>query len=462
MKNLWPHILTILCITASCHHEELSDCGLYSDTEIRFKATEYGAVLTRSDDEEISQDRMFLGIAGKDSLFLTVSESPMEPSFNAMTKGEGNVPESFHISAFKDEAEAPYLNLKLSSSDGWSSYSPTLYWPNEYENIHFFAYSYNLGNNLISPQFSTSGGYTAEFDYTIPYSETSEDDAEVQPDISFAIAPAQHESKSPVKLDFVHTLAAIEFKIGDIGDATVVKSVTELTNIQSNGHCIITYPVSQESISWTTDSERKPYTQTVKNGVPFMIIPQKISESGIDISFKMSITIGDITHEFPAKSLSSIAEEWKANRKYTYTITKGGEVKLSVRDTNSSTVKEKVQIQNTGFTTSYIRAAIVGYWYVLKDGVEEIASSWDINDDNAGDLSISADWGDHWRMIDGFYYHIAPVSPGDYTAPLFDRYELNATGPVSGSKLNISIAVQAIEKNEATESLWKKATGNNN
>ena len=44
--------------------------------------------------------------------------------------------------------------------------------------------------------------------------------------------------------------------------------------------------------------------------------------------------------------------------------------------------------------------------------------------------------------------------PGGYTEPLFDSYELEkTTGPVSGSKLKISVAVQAIEKDRAAEFL---------
>lgn len=454
------YLLSFLCLASSCYHEEFKDSTGDSDKGIRFMTAEYEAVMTRSQEDTNKTRRLFLGIADKDSLFLTASETDIGPLDAVMTKSGETVPSSFHINAYRDNEANAYLNLKLTSTDNWATYSPTLYWPYKYEHIHFFAYSYNLGDNLISPQFNTSGTFTAEFDYTIPYSYTSDDDAEVQPDISFAISPSQHENNEPVSLKFVHALAAIEFKMGAFGDAEIVSSSAQLSDILSEGHCTITYPVSPESVKWTTTGNRDSYSQTVKDGVPFMIIPQDLTDT--EVTFNISVTIGDITHEFPSKRISDITPEWKANRKYVYTITKGGEVKVDVRDNNTSTVKNNVKIQNSGFTTSYIRAAIVGYWYVIKDGVEEIAAVWDINDSEAGTLTKAADWDSHWILSDGFYYHIDPVEPGGYTAPLFDSYELiKATGPVSGSKLNISIAVQAVEQN-AAESLWGDALRGNN
>ena len=431
----------------------------YSDKDIRFRTTEFEAVTTRSQESSGQAGRLFLGMAGKDSLFLTASETDIEPLTAVMTKSGETAPSSFHISAYRDNEADAYLNLKLTSTDNWATYSPTLYWPYEYDNIHFFAYSYNLGGNIISPRYSTSGTYKAEFDYTIPHSLLSDGDAEVQPDLAFAISPSQHESDDPVSLKFVHTLAAIEFRTGEFGDAEIVSSSAGLSDILSKGHCTITHPVSPETVKWTPSGDRDSYSQTVKNGVPFMIIPQVLT--GTDVTFDISVKIGDITHEFPGKRMSDITPEWKVNRKYIYTITKGGEVKVDVRDSNTSTIKSNVKIQNSGFTTSYIRAAIVGYWYVVKDGVEEIAAVWDINDSEAGTLTKAADWDSHWILSDGFYYHIDPVEPGAYTAPLFDSYELiKATGPVSGSRLNISIAVQAVEQ-DAAESLWGDALRGN-
>ena len=435
-------VLSMTILASSCMKNELrSEEDMKPGNEIRFSASDYTPTVTRSSEDGHTGKRVFLGMAGKDSIFITASASDI-PAPKALTKADegqsgGTVPESFHIVAFKDEAGTPYTDLKVTSPDGWESYSPMMYWPNEYENIHFFAYSYNLGDNLISPSYSTSGAYKATFTYTIPQSSTSENDAEVQPDISFAISPGENEDSAPVELGFVHALSAVEFRIGSIGDATVKSSHIELSSILSNGTCTVTYPVSPETVEWEVLEPRKNYTQTVKENVPFMIIPQTFT--GTEAGFRISVTIGDIVHDFPLKKFSELTAEWEPNKKYTYTINKGGEVKVDVRNDNNN-----VKIQNTGFTTSYIRAAIVGYWYITDDaGIEEIVASWDINDTETGTLTQTSDL---WKENGGLYYYTVPVAPGGYTEPLFDSYELEkTTGPVSGSKLKISVAVQAME-----------------
>jgi len=440
-------VLAMTILASSCMKNELrSEEYMKPGNEIRFSASDYTPTVTRSSEDGHTGKRVFLGMAGKDSIFMTASASDI-PAFKALTKaGEGQsggtVPESFHIVAFKDETGTPYTDLKVTSSDGWESYSPMMYWPNEYENIHFFAYSYNLGDNLISPSYSTSGAYKATFTYTIPQSSTSENDAEVQPDISFAISPGENEDSAPVELGFVHALSAVEFRIGSIGDATVKSSHIELSSILSNGTCTVTYPVLPETVEWEVLEPRKNYTQTVKENVPFMIIPQTFT--GTEAGFRISVTIGDVgdvVHDFPEIKFSELTAAWEPNKKYTYTINKGGEVKVDVRNDNTN---DNVKIQNTGFTTSYIRAAIVGYWYVTDDaGVEEIVASWDIKDTGTGTLTQTSDL---WKENGGLYYYTVPVAPGGYTEPLFDSYELEkTTGPVSGSKLKISVAVQAVE-----------------
>lgn len=458
-------LIALTCIAAvSCIQEIRHEVRDTSDREIVFEATEYEAYITRSTSEDgMESRRMFLGMAGNDSLFITATVSDMPEAYKVGTKAENGAtrPEHFHITAFKDDAQEPYLNLPVRTENNWESYSPMLYWPYEYDVLHFFAWAYNISCDIISPRYSVGENFKAEFDYTIPSSITQENDAEVQPDLIFAIAPSQKESESPVNLEFVHALSAVEFKIGTIGDATVISSVIHINNILSKGQCTVTHPVMPENIAWTPQEPLDSYSQTVKDGVPFMIVPQSLDVTGAE--FQIDITIGDITHQFPAKKLSELTPKWETNKKYTYTINKGGEVRVGVRDRVSETVKDKVKIQNTGFSTSYIRAAIVGYWSVTKeDGTEEVVASWDINDTGTGTLTKAADWSSLWTMKDGFYYYKEPVAPGEYTKPLFDKYDLTKTaGPVSGSKLKIGIAVQAVEQS-AGEAMWQDALVGNN
>lgn len=466
MKQKFTLIALSFIAAVSCIQEIRHEVRETSDKEIAFKATEYEAYLTRSGSDDASaleSRRMFLGMAGNDSLFITATVSEMPEPSRIGTKADPGAAEHehFHIAAFKDDAQEPYLTLPLRTENNWESYSPTLYWPYKYDVLHFFAWAYNISCDIIDPSYNVGDTFSAEFDYTIPYSATSENDAEVQPDLIFAIAPQQSESEDPVSLRFVHALSAVEFRIGTIGDATVVKSVIKINNILSKGHCTITHPVTPENIAWTPQEPLDSYSQTVKDGVPFMIVPQSLDVTGAE--FQIDITIGDITHRFPAKKLSELTPEWVTNKKYTYTINKSGEVRVGVRDRVSETVKDEVKIQNTGFSTSYIRAAIVGYWSVTKeDGTEEVVASWDINDTGTGTLTKASDWSTWWTVKDGFYYHKDPVAPGEYTKPLFDRYDLTkTTGPVSGSELKIGIAVQAVEQ-AAGKVMWQEALQGNN
>ena len=139
MKQKFTLIALSFIAAVSCIQEIRHEMRETSDKEIAFKATEYEAYLTRSGSDDdasaLESRRMFLGMAGKDSIFITASASDI-PAFKAPTKaGEGQsggtVPESFHIVAFKDEAGTPYTDLKVTSPDGWESYSPMMYWPNE-------------------------------------------------------------------------------------------------------------------------------------------------------------------------------------------------------------------------------------------------------------------------------------------------------------------------------------------
>jgi hypothetical protein len=293
-------------------------------------------------------------------------------------------------------------------------------------------------------------GYSVRFDYVLPHSETGIDDALVQPDLTVAITPSQRQSEDAVALNFVHTLSSVEFKFGEIGDAVIATSSARLTDVISEGTCTVTHPVSASSVVWTTDDDQDAYSQTIQDGVPFMMIPQDLA--GSDASFEISLTIGDVVHTFPPIKLGEITPKWEANKKYVYTITKGGEVKVDVRTQQQNTYLNNIKIQNTGFTKSYIRAAVIGYWYVVRDGVEDIASAWEIDDASTGSLTKPSDWSSKWILKDGIYYYKEPVEPGAYTSPLFDSYELTkTTGPVAGSKLNISVSAQAIEWTKAAE-----------
>ena len=452
--------------------------SLFQDSTWSSRSTECG--LTQTD--ELS-NRYFLGMIENDSIFITaveennampVSSGYMYPENSRGTYSDGQF-NQFYLSAFIDREThvQEYLNGQLvATRDNWNTYSPKLYWPKDDSSIDFFSYAWNTGNPNISPNYRTGNNCGASFDYELPEPATTDpkNDAENQPDIIFAITPDQaEEGNNGVPLHFYHTLSAVIFKVGSMpDDVLITQAVISLENVQSKGTCTLTHPLSSENIIWQNAEERKTYTETVDVAIEkekiintpaesFMMLPQVLKET--DASFSISLKIGEKIYSFPLNKFSGITEKWEPNKRYIYTISKSGYVDVEVDDNCTATLKSDVKIQNTGLTTAYIRAAIVGYWAVTgSDGVEEIVASWDIDDSSVGTLTRSSNWSTHWVEKDGFFYHKTPVPPGHYTSvPLFDKYELKkTTGPVSGSKLYISIVSQAIAKEKA-QANWPSA-----
>ena len=466
-------IVISVVLLASCVRNELGDRDLFSNSRIEFVADEYEVAVTRAPDDAEEFKSLFIGMMGTDSIFLTMVEEPIPP--RVVTKGEGSV-EEFSIVGFKDDEQSPYVNLKVSTENNWVSYEPALYWPYRFDELHFFASSPNENNTLFTPVSYTVDSENDNFgvvlDYTVPAGEENQS-ADVQVDLIYAIAPGQTKENSPCELTFVHLLSSVEFQIGDVGDNTadISEAKVVLNNVKSTGRCTLEASttaenvtcLTAENITWSLNENLEAYSKIVEPGLAFKVIPQMIAGSGI--SFELTLKISDeeggavVTHQFPVVLMKDITSEWKPNKKYTYTLRKQGEVKVAVGANAGDHTISGVSIQNRGFNTSYIRAAIVGYWSVVDEsGVEVAAASWDINEASVGTLVKGTGWENHWVEIDGFYYHLLPVAPSGYTAPLFDRYELiKITAPVSGSELKISVVTQAVEVGEVADA-WPEFT----
>ena len=94
--------------------------------------------------------------------------------------------------------------------------------------------------------------------------------------------------------------------------------------------------------------------------------------------------------------------------------------------------KKNVTIQNTGNTSAYIRAAVVGNW--VKDG--KIVAPWvdNINYSQSGLV----------KGNDGYYYYQSEVTAGQVTSNLFDSYE-PGSAPVADAHLEMTIVCQAVQ-----------------
>ncbi len=448
--------ISAFVVAVSCVRERRRDVNLLSDKKIEFTTANIAVAMTRSSETDTVSlsDRLFLGMLDGDSLFLRVSQEDFEQ--DQMTKAGGEEkPQSMGVVAFKDNESEPYSNLTLTSEDGWQTYTPAMYWPEYYDEVHFFASNPNEQNVLFVPQFVSGGGeFKVSFDYTV-ITGNSKGDADLHQDLYYAISPNKNEDNSSeaVPLEFIHLFSSVEFQLGYVSDANVTEAIVELSDVMSKGSCSITYPVSIENIEWSTDGTKSKYSQKIESGKSFKLIPQELE--GADASFVISMAVGELVHTFPAVKFDELpVKKWIPNKRYIYTIEKSDEVKVNVKDDCSDTQMSNVKIQNTGFTNSYIRAAVVGYWMITLDGMEVAAALWDINDENVGTLTLPDGWSSSWKEVNGYYYHLSPVEPGEYTFPLFESYTLKkTTGPVSGSQLKVFLVTQAVEEDKAKE-MW--------
>ncbi|MGM9799783.1 MAG: fimbrillin family protein [Muribaculaceae bacterium] len=357
-----------------------------------------------------------------------------------------------------------WLRDKLSSYTGTSDYRP-----------QGTAISYENNNKLNR----------LSFDYVLPEANADKKrDAEAQPDIVTAMTIDQAKQDNAVNLKFHHVLSAINFKIGTIHQNITVNSVS-LKNVYGGGLCYHRHDPSSDSnpnerIFWQqyTGEQNKTYTQTFNTDVTagpgnqatdnavlnnnectFMMIPQTLSDaSAVEITF----TIKDGTNGFsgdrkytfskPIKGLFT-NETWLPDYKYIITIgLDDEEMGISVTDDCTTTVKSNVKIQNTGFATGYVRAAIVGFW---KNTSGDIIVPWNddkINPTEYGKFEWNSSggvWKDHWKLAsDNYYYHKEPVVRNQYTYPLFNTYTLTAAAPVTGAVLEIDIVAQIIHEKD--------------
>lgn len=466
MNRLISYLILALAAFSllSCEIDPLQPVGAEWGEEIKFKTEWYKATVftpTKSASDtaiDTKPKRLFLGMVDSDSLFLSISESPVPETSSPATKG-GSQPESIFLTTFKDQEDTPYMtDLELTSGDNWQNYNPKTYWPVNYTYLHFFAHSYNVGENVITPQYSTEGGvFSASFNFTTPKSE-DKNDAAVQPDIIFAITPEAQESKGPVDLSFVHLLSKVRFQPGAIGNSGFkIDSLTvTLHNIIHEGSCFLKDPLSKENIgniNWNLDTDTTHFTQTFTAGdESFMLIPQTLTDN---TTFSISFKVGKKVHRFNSLSLKNMSTKWEPNKMYTYSITSGGYVESTMEEQQVMPFQlSPISIQNTGWTTSRVRVSIFGYWYLTDPATqtEKVVGKWNINDERIGEMSIAEDWNYYWEQrSDGFYYYKYSLSPAQFVAvPLFNSYQLVQTaGPASGSQLKIKVSVQSIDENDA-------------
>lgn len=352
-----------------------------------------------------------------------------------------------------------YFENEIVSVENYHGNS-THFWPDG--ELSFFAYACSKSNVTIAPYFTREGGVCrGAFDYTLPKGTTgaTKTDATNQPDVVFAISPdLSHESSPSVDLVFHHALSAIIFKAGKMPDNVFIKSIT-ISGVYPSGHCEMSGNEDKNiNFVWTHNgaSQTSTYTEDVKQPATqgsmmgseeavFMMIPQTMSEN---TKFILTFTING--HEYTLeKKFNTFITSWDADKKYIFTIGLPDEIDVEIDDQVSGMKKSNVTIQNTGITTGYIRAAIIGYW---KNATGYACDIWMASD---GAFSYGSEWNNYWKKgDDGFYYYRHPVAHNEYTYPLFDSYTIS-TSVIDNhinQSLEIDLAVQIIPVEN--KSLW--------
>ncbi|MGM9844481.1 MAG: hypothetical protein ACI30S_09700 [Muribaculaceae bacterium] len=413
---------------------------------------------------------------------------------------------SFNVTALDEDGDL-YFNKDFNSSDKGTdgSYSTEHYWPSIHS-LGFFTTASNLG---ISPKTKYGMTFLREgntgdlftkvrplyhyirFNYNMPdVEDAGKTNATDQPDIVLGIAENRYRKDNPEQIVLHHALSAVDFKVGTFKQDIRVTGV-DLIGVKNSGSCEMKVETIQGSDfteenqhssavttwTWTPGSNKSTYTasfdktvtegatgdaaviNTTSDNTTFMLIPQPTTDMKLKFKFGVSgngFVDTERSYEFEA-SLAALlgSEPLKADHKYIITVgLNQEEMGISVNDDCDATVKNNVAIQNTGFATGYVRAAIVGFW---KNGSGDIIVPW--NDDKISPNeeygkfewntpAAGGDWTAHWKLAsDNYYYHQEPVARNQETYPLFNTYTLNAAAPVTGAVLEIDIVAQIIHEN---------------
>ena len=428
-------------------------------------------------------------------VFSDIQETPDSRSAAVTTESLS----SFNVTALDEDGDLYFSKDFNSSSDKVDgNYSTEHYWPSIHS-LGFFTTASNLG---ISPKTKYKMTFTREgntgdlftkvrplyhyirFNYNMPdVEDAGKTNATDQPDIVIGIAENRYKKDTPEKIVLHHALSAVDFKVGTFKQNIRVTGV-DLIDVINSGKCEMKvetiqatdfttdnqYSSAITTWTWTPGTDKSTYTasfdkpvaegatgddaviNTTSNETTFMLIPQPTTDMKLKFKFGVSgngFVDEERSYEFEA-SLATLlgSEPLKADHKYIITVgLNQEEMGISVTDECSTTVKSDVKIQNTGFATGYVRAAIVGFW---KNTSGDIIVPW--NDDKItpteyGEFVWGDAWTAHWkRASDNYYYHKEKVARNQYTYPLFNTYTLNAAAPVTGAVLEIDIVAQIIHE----------------
>lgn len=282
---------------------------------------------------------------------------------------------------------------------------------------------------------------------------------------------------------------AVSYSLGDSFNGSTV-------NYNENGGYFGTNQDNKYPASFAAGGSNVNNLNDSEATFTFWFVPQEITDAvNLTITYTEGESTTPQTWDIPiGEYLAAKNVIWKAGELRTYVL-KVDDVKVTITDQFTKSVKNNVQITNTGNTDAYIRAAIIGQWvdeeekpvfgYTdFKTGQIVIIESWYedyINADKyfgtfSGLAGYAAGTGNEnptgaktfngWTLeTDGFYYYETPVAPGESPNKLFTSYTVNdaniPTMAVGGrevdAQLLIEISTQAVSAKKADGSNYTRA-----
>lgn len=220
------------------------------------------------------------------------------------------------------------------------------YWPNNDNSaLDFIAYvPYDLskfsGNITNIKNADGKMNFTCSLPETIDVSDKTKLDAENKKcEFIYAYRKGQSKSDTPVNLCFVHPFACVQFKLKQGHRDLTIHHITltdiKLSGTYANEEDTQTYKEGQSGLTydkWNTGAAAELkilIDQEVPNGVnyggvigvPFMAIPQTLTDLKLKVNYSWSNHVQVDTNEFPL-SKESITS-WNPGKIYTYTLDLG-------------------------------------------------------------------------------------------------------------------------------------------
>ncbi len=423
----------------------------------------------------------------------------------------------FHTVAYCQDNGQRFFNEEYPWTDHSKPVETGHYWPNNRQlafcayALQTISQTYgctpaddNLFLGTIKTSYDSTNGLTGTFNYTSPCNnhDTGERwrDAFVQPDPIIAITKDKQRTNENVSLTFHHALAAVRFRLGDIPEDIWIQDIV-LRNVFKSGKCDFKLTDNNVNFDWTGQNNIGTYVQEIITGYSmsdtsssdpqnlyckdakntnaavfdestFFVVPQTFAGDNANATIELKTSLRNSKNYkedekdfayaeyaesgiiYVTKKLAELLQGGlKADTRYTFTLSVAGSMGISVTDNCSSTVKNNVKITNTGKSTGWVRAAIVGWW---KNTAGNIVAPWnDLPSETCtyGEYELASNWSNYWdKGTDGFFYYRRTLLPDKQTdVDLFNKYTLTGSAPVTGAMLEIDIVAQIIRKDAESQ-----------